>query len=160
MRKDVGEGRLKEGRGRGFPFRPQVHARYRPAQRKVPESGESNPAFGRVPAPTLDGCEELARLSQPGRPRCAATPAARRLQRQRVPGLRARFSRASSARERPRTGDPQDAPRRAPRAPPPSPESAPAQPHVAREARCPCAPLPAAAARPRPGAAPPPRCVY
>lgn len=53
---------------------------------------------------------------------------------------------------------PGDAPRRAAPAPPPSPEPSPAQPHVAGERAWPRAPLPAA--RPRPGAAPPPRSVY
>lgn len=50
VEKDVG-GREAEGRGRGFPFRPQVHTRYLRAQRKVPESGESSRAFRSVPAP-------------------------------------------------------------------------------------------------------------
>lgn len=136
-----GEGRLTKGRGRGFPFRPQVHARYRRAQRKVPESGESDRAFRRVLAPP-SRCEGFARLPQPGRPRCAARPAPRRLQRRGVPGLRARFSphlllEGARARGTPWTHlGARPLPSRPPRNPPPRSPTSPGK-RAARARPCP-----------------------
>ena len=153
-----GEGRLRGGAGASRSvrrFTPGTYGHKGKSPNLVNPVGRSG-AFQPHPRRVRGICAPLsARAPQ----MCSQTGSARSPV-PKGPGLGAHLSRAPFAGERPGTRDPPDAPRRAPPAPQPSPESAPAQPHVARGARRPRAPLSAPAARPRPGAAPPPRCVY
>lgn len=169
VEKDVWGGR-EANRGAGprglFQVAPQAHARYWRVQRRGPIPANLVWRSGTTtspPSPILDGHEGLPACGSRGAP--DVQPAGLR-----VPSStgRARCKARSSHLAQARlfwtpwklgvAKSPGDAPRRAAPAPPPSPEPSPAQPHVAGERAWPRAPLPAA--RPRPGAAPPPRSVY